>query len=135
MASLADLDINLPWVVPVKAIEGLAVVAVDSAVGHVQGIQRCGESLAEVLTDLPTERSRVVCCGKWSPGYGCPGKDIAEARAVIDVGRREPTPRKTDVAAKIESVSQVVIERKKGKSATEADNHVHRVDARQSAEP
>ena len=33
--SIAELDINLPWVVPVESTEGLAVVEIHSTVGHI----------------------------------------------------------------------------------------------------
>jgi hypothetical protein len=49
MESIADLGINLPWIVPVKATEGLAVVEFQPTVGYIQGVQRCGESLTEIL--------------------------------------------------------------------------------------
>jgi hypothetical protein len=108
MESIADLDVNLPWVVPVEASERLAVVEVDSAVSHVQGVQRRGESLAEVLTDQEIKRGvlRQVVPRIWVPRKG-----IAEARAVVDVGGGKRTPRKSDIAAKIESISLIVIKR------------------------
>ena len=37
--SIAELDVNLPWVVPVEPTEGLAVVEILPAVSHIQGIQ------------------------------------------------------------------------------------------------
>jgi hypothetical protein len=109
MESVAELEIDFPWVVPMEATEGLAVVEVDSAVGHVQDIQRCGESLAKILTDREIEGCVLRQVVPW---IWLPRKGIAEARAVVDVGGSERTPGNTDVAAKIESVSLVVIERK-----------------------
>lgn len=108
MESIAELDVNLPWVVPVEASEGLAVVEVDSAVSHVQSVQRRGESLAEVLTDRKVKRGvlrQVV------PRIWVPRKRIAEARAVVDVGGGKRAPRKSEIAAKIESISLIVIKR------------------------
>ena len=86
MESIADLDINLPWVVPVEATEGLAVVKVDSAVGHVQSIQRRGKPLAEVLTQRHIESSvsrQVVS------GIRLARESVAEAGAVVDVAGSE----------------------------------------------
>jgi hypothetical protein len=108
MESITDLDINLPWVVPVEATEGLAVIEVDSAVGHVQGIQRRGESLAEVLTDRKIKGGVLRQVVPW---IWVPRKSIAEARAVVEVGGGKRTPRKSDVATKIESISLIVVKR------------------------
>ena len=73
MESIADLDINLPWVVPVEATEGLPVVKVDSAVGHVQSISDAENRSPK---SLPRDTSKVVCPGKLFPGYGWPGKAL-----------------------------------------------------------
>ena len=108
MESIAELDINLPWVVPVEATESLAVVEIHSAVGHVQGIQRRGESLAEILTDREIKAGVLRQVVPW---IWVPRKGIAEARAVVDVGGSKRTPRKSDIAAKIESISLIVIKR------------------------
>jgi hypothetical protein len=37
--AVAQLDINLPWIVPVEAAEGHAIVEFHAAVGNVQRIQ------------------------------------------------------------------------------------------------
>ena len=108
MESIAELDINLPWVVPVEATESLAVVEIHPAVGHIQGIQRRGKALTEVFANREIERGvlRQVVPRIWLPRKG-----IAEASAVVDIGGSKRTPRQSDVAAKIESVSLIVIER------------------------
>ena len=108
MESVAELEIDLPWVVPMEATEGLAVVEVDSAVGHVQDIQRCRKSLAKIFTDREIEGCvlRQVVPWVWLPWEG-----IAEARAVVEVGGSKRTPRKRDFATDVESISLVVIER------------------------
>src|ERR1700730_8845364 len=110
MESIAELDVNLPWVVPVEATESLAVVEIHTTVGYIQSVERRGESLAEVLTDREIKRGvrRQVVPWIWVPRKG-----ITEARAVVDVSGSKRAPRKSDIAAKIESISLVVIERKK----------------------
>ena len=82
MESIAELDVNLPWAIPVEATESLAVVEIHPTVAHIQGIQRRGESLSEVLTDREIERcvlKQVV------PRIWLPWKGIAEARAIVDI--------------------------------------------------
>ena len=49
MKSIANLDIDLAWIIPVEAAEGLAVVQFHAAIRHVEGIHRSGESFAEVF--------------------------------------------------------------------------------------
>jgi predicted nuclease with RNAse H fold len=51
MEPIADLGINLMRIVPVETAEGLAVVEIHPAVSHIKGVQRCGESLAEILAE------------------------------------------------------------------------------------
>ena len=51
MKSIPELDINLSWVVPVEATEGLAVIEFHAAICDVECIQRSRESFAEVLPD------------------------------------------------------------------------------------
>jgi len=107
LESIAKLYVHLPRVVPVKTAEGLAVVEFNSAVGHVEGVQRRGQALTEVLSKREIERGvlrQVVSRIRLS------GKGIAEARAVVDVNGSKRTPRKGSVAAKIQSISLIMIE-------------------------
>src|SRR5712691_6031904 len=109
MESVAKFDIDLARVVPMKASEGLAVVEVHAAVGHVQGIQRCGDALAEVLTDREIES---CVLRQVITGIGLVNESVTEAGAVIDVGGSERPPRKADIPANVEGVALVVIEGK-----------------------
>jgi hypothetical protein len=56
MESIANLDIDLPWVIPVKATKGLTVIEFYAAIRHVEGIHRCGEAFAEVFAQRDIER-------------------------------------------------------------------------------
>ena len=86
----------------------LTVIELHSTIGHVHGVQRQGESLAEVLANGEIEGCVLRQVGPW---IRQPGKGIAETGAVVDVGGSKRPPRKSDVAAKVESISLVVIER------------------------
>jgi hypothetical protein len=110
MESVAQFGINLPRVVPVETSEGLAVVEVHAAVGYVQGIQRCGDALAEVLANRNVERGVLR---QMVAGIGLVNECVTEAGAIIDVGGCVGAPGKGDVAANVQSVALVVIEGKK----------------------
>ena len=107
MESIAELDINLPGLVPMEATEGLAVVQIHTAVSGVQRIQRRGESLAEILAD---REIKGCVLRQMVPRIWLSRKSIAETRAVVHVRRSKRPPRKSDVTANIESISLVVIE-------------------------
>src|ERR1700730_12762260 len=83
MESIAELDVNLPWVVPLETTETLAVIEIHEAVAYIQSIHRCGKALAEVFANREIKRGvlRQVVPRIWLPWKG-----IAEARAVVDVG-------------------------------------------------
>ena len=83
MKAVAEFDVDFAGIVPVEAAEGLAVVEIDAAIGHVQRVQRRGEALPEILADREIESCvlRQVVSGIWVPR-----KSIAETRAVVDVG-------------------------------------------------
>src|SRR5260221_9859479 len=55
--SVPQLDVDFARVAPMKASEGLTVVEIHAAVRHIEGIQRCGETFAEVLAQREIERS------------------------------------------------------------------------------
>src|SRR4029077_9437497 len=56
METVAQFDIDFARVVPMETAEGLAVVEIHAAVGHVQGVQRGGNALTEVLAERQIER-------------------------------------------------------------------------------
>jgi hypothetical protein len=82
MESIAHIGINLTRIVPVKTTEGLAVVKFHPAVGYIQGVQRRGELLAEILTDRKVEG---CVLGQVVSRIWLPGKGVTEAGAVVDV--------------------------------------------------
>ena len=108
MESIAELNVYLPWVVPVEATESLAVVEIHTTVGHIQSVQRRGESLAKILAygEIKGCVLRQVVSG-----IGLSRKGVAEAGTVIQVRGSKRSPRKSDIAAKIERISLIVIER------------------------
>jgi|ERR1017187_5086819 hypothetical protein len=55
MEPVAQFDEHFAGVIPVKATKGLTVVEIHPAVGNVQGIQRCRDTLAEVLANREIE--------------------------------------------------------------------------------
>jgi hypothetical protein len=82
MEPIADLGINLTRIVPVKTAEGLAIVEFHATVGYIQGVQRYGESLTEILANGKTEGSVLR---QLVPRIRLPGKSVTEAGAVVDV--------------------------------------------------
>jgi hypothetical protein len=109
MEPIPDLAIDLSWVIPVEATKSLAVIEFDPAVGDIQSVDRGGESLPEVLAQGKVEGGVL-----WEmvPGIRLSRKRIAEARAVIHIGRRVGMPGKREIAADIEGVALIVIKRK-----------------------
>ena len=107
MKPVAQLDEDFARIIPVETAECLAIVEVHAAVGHIQGIQRSGESLTEVLTDREIESCVLRQVVPW---IWLPWKGIAEARAVVDVSGSKRPPGKADVPANVEGVALVVIE-------------------------
>jgi hypothetical protein len=90
-----------------ETAEGLAVVKIDPAIGHIQRVQRCGDPLAEILAEgkiegcvlrqvVPRIRGARIC--------------VTEAGAVVNIRRGIGSPRKIDYAAEVESIALVVIE-------------------------
>ena len=106
--SIAKLSINLSWRIPVETAERLAIVEIHSTIGHIQGVQRCGESVAEILAEGKIEscvlRQMVPCIRP-------PRKGIAEPGAVVDVGRGIGSPRKNHIATEVEGIVLIVIKR------------------------
>ena len=83
MEPIAKLHRDFPRVVPMKTPEGLAIVEIHPAVGHVQGEQRYGKSLAEILTEGEIEGCVLWQVVTW---IRLPRKGVAETRAVVNVG-------------------------------------------------
>jgi hypothetical protein len=107
--AVSQFDEKFPWIIPVETTEGLAIVEIHTAIGHIQSVQRCGESVTEILAEGKIEGCvlrQVV------PRIRLISKGVAEAGAVINVRRRKRSPRKIDFAAEVESIALVVIERK-----------------------
>ena len=92
-----------------ETAEGLAVVEIYSAIGHIQGVQRCGESIAEILAERKIEG-----CVLWQvvPGIRRVRKGVAEAGAVVNIRGQKGLPRKSDFAAEVECIALVVIKGK-----------------------
>ena len=109
MKAVSQFDEKFPWIIPVETAEGLAIVEIHTAIGHIQSVQRCGESVAEILPEGKIEGCvlRQVGSGIWGVRKG-----VAEAGAVVDVCGGKGSPRKIDFAAEVESIALVVIERK-----------------------
>ena len=104
----AHLDKDLARVIPVEAAEGLTVVKFHAAVGNVQGIQRCRDTLAEVLAHREIEGGVLR---QMVSGIGLALKSVAETGAVIHIGRSIRPPRQRDVPADVQRVALIVVER------------------------
>jgi hypothetical protein len=104
--TIAKFGVDFSWIVPVKAAEALAVVEFHAAVRYIQGVQRCGELLAEIAEGKI--EGRVL--RKVVPWIWLPRKRVAKAVAVIHVGGSKRAPRKSDVPAKIKGISLIAIE-------------------------
>src|ERR1700731_1779962 len=107
MKAIAELGINLARIVPVKAAEGHAVVEFHATVGDVQSVERNRISLAEILTQRQI-KSRVL--RQIISRVRLAGKRVAEAGAVIDVGRSIALPWQRHIASHIQRITLVVIE-------------------------
>src|SRR5258708_761732 len=100
-------DIDFAWVIPVEATKGLDIIEFDAAVGDVQCVQRCGSSLAEILAQREIEGG---VSGEVAAGIRTAWVGVAEAGAVVNVGRCVGTPRQRDVGADVERVALIVVE-------------------------
>ena len=106
MKAVSQFDEKFARIVPVETAEGLAIVEIHPAIGHVQGMHRCGESVAEIL---PEGKIEGCVLRQVVPGIRRAKKCVAEAGAVVDVCGGVGSPRKIDFAAEVESISLVVI--------------------------
>jgi len=109
MEAIAQLDENFPWIVPVEPSEGLAVIEIHPAIGHIRGVQRCGEPVAEILAKRKIE-GRVL--RQMVSRIRRPRKGIAETGAIVNIGGSSGFPWKNDFTAEVESIALVVIESK-----------------------
>ena len=88
MKSIAQLDGQLPRVVPVEAAEGLAVVEFHVQVGHIQGIHGCGKAFPEILAQREIKRG---VARQVTFRIRLADKGIAEPGAVVDIyGSKRP---------------------------------------------
>ena len=53
--TVTEFGINLTRIIPMETSESLAVVELHSAVGQIQGMQRRGESVGEILAEGKVE--------------------------------------------------------------------------------
>src|SRR6202451_1702726 len=108
MKTIAQFHVNLTRVIPVKAAKGEAIVIFHAAIGNIERGERRGNSLAEILAQRDIERRVLRQVVAWR---GLAGKGVAEARAVINVGGSVRMSGEGNIAANIERVALVVIER------------------------
>src|ERR1700740_1535236 len=92
-----------------EAAESDAVIKFDAAIGDVDGVQRRGKAFAEIFAERKIE-SRVP--GQISAGIRLTGKCIGESGAVINIGGSVGVPGKSNIAAEVEGVALIVIERR-----------------------
>ena len=107
--AVTQLDENFPRIVPVETAEGLTVIEVHPAIGHIQGVQRCGESVAEILAEGKIEGCVLRQVGPWIRRVR---EGVAEAGAVVNVRGHKRSPWKIDFTAEVEGIALVMIERK-----------------------
>ncbi len=108
MEAVADFYVDFARVVPVEAAEGEAIVVLDAAIGNIQRGEGSGEALAEIFAERKIEGGvlrQIVA------GIGLAGERVAEPRAVVNVGGSVGAPGESDVAADVERVALVVVER------------------------
>ena len=105
--AITHLDENLARIVPVETSESLAVIKFHPAIGHIQGVQRCGESVAEILAKGKIEGRVLRQVVPWIWG---PRKGVAEAGAVVNIGGGVGLPWQSDFAAEVECIALVVIQ-------------------------
>ena len=109
MESIAKLSINLSWRIPVETAKSLAIVEIHSTIGHIQGVQRCGESIAEILA-----QGKIESCvlRQMVPWIRTLRKGIAEPRAVVNVCRGMGSPGKNHIATEVKGIVLIVIKGK-----------------------
>src|ERR1700723_931162 len=105
--AIAQFKVNLTRLIPVEAAEGDTIIEFDATVGDVDGAERGGEALAEILAEREIE-----CCVLWQivARIRLAGKCVGESRSVINVGGSIGAPGKSHVATDVERVALVVIE-------------------------
>src|SRR5580704_2082646 len=106
--AIAKFDVDFAWVVPVEAAEGDAVIEFHAAICDVYRVQGSGEALAEIFAKRKIEGGvlrQIVA------GIGLGGECVAESGAVVNIGGSVGMPGKCNVAAEVERVALVVIER------------------------
>ena len=108
MEPVTNLDIDLPWVIPVETTKGLTVIEFHAAIRHVEGIHRCGEAFAEVFAQGDIER-RVP--GQVISRIGLALEGVAETGTVVDVGRNVGPPRERNVPTNVKGIALIVVER------------------------
>ena len=108
MEPIANLDINLPWIIPVETTKGLAVIEFDAAVRHVERIERCRKAFAKVFAQGDIE-CRVP--GQVISRIGLALEGVAETGTVVHVGRNVGAPRERNVATNIKGIALIVVER------------------------
>src|ERR1035438_5035168 len=109
MEAIAKFDVNFPWIVPVESAEGNAVIEFYAPVGNVDGIQRSGKALAKIFSEGKIESCMLR---QVIPGIRLSGKCIGETRPIVNVGGGVDAPRERDIAANIQRIALVVVERR-----------------------
>ena len=109
MKTVANFNVDFAGIVPVEAAEGDAVVEFNAAVGDVDGIERSRKALAEILAQREIESCVLRQIGT---GIRLAGKRVTETGTIVDVRGGVGVPGKSDVAADVEGVALVVIERR-----------------------
>src|SRR5277367_3298229 len=108
-----ELPIDLARQVPVESAEGKTVVVEDALIRDVEGGDRSCEAFAEVFAKRKIEGSvtrKIVSLVGLARHTGF---SIAEARAIVNVGRSIGTPGKCDIGAYVERVALIMVERSK----------------------
>ena len=109
MKTVANFNVDFTGIIPVESAEGDAVIEFNAAVGNVDGIQRSRKALAEIFAQREIESCvlrQIVA------GVRLAGKRVTEAGTIVDVRGGVGVPGKSDVAAEVEGVALVVIERR-----------------------
>jgi len=109
--AIADLHVEFARQVPVKSAERETVVVENALVSDIESRDRCGEVLPKILAEGDIEGGVAGEIVALVGLAGDAGLSVAEAGAVVDVGRGIGAPRKTDVSAHVERVALVVVER------------------------
>ena len=110
METIAKLQINLPWIVPVESAKSQAVIQLHAFIADVQRRQRQGVLLGESLADRQVYRGVGRQINPGILGLRRSVQPVGEPRAIVHVRRGVGLPRQAGVVTHIQGVTLVVVD-------------------------